>query len=188
GKGLAYTLILLGIFGIVVYNIGFAWFIFLGWILLQAANSGYQRVIYREALEGIKVGQAMTQNPETVNPDISIEEMVKEHFMQHHWIAYPVVENGDVRGVITIKSIEGLPRRSWKRKRVRDVMRPLSLDIVTRPETDIPDILSKLNTKAEGRMLVMKGGRLVGILTKLDVSKAIVRRLQSERETRRPAA
>lgn len=188
GKGLAYILILLGIIGPVAGSITLAWFIFLGWILLQAADSGYQQIIYREALEGIKVGQAMTQNPETVDPDINIEEMVKEHFMQHQWIAYPVVKDEDVKGVITIKSIENLPRRSWKRKRVRDVMRPLSLDIVTQPEAEVSEVLPKLNAKAEGRILVMRSGRLIGILTKVDIGKAIIRRLRSQQEQERPAA
>ncbi|HZD59348.1 MAG TPA: CBS domain-containing protein, partial [Anaerolineae bacterium] len=183
-----YILILVGVVGAFAGNISLIWFIVLGWILLQAADAGYNQVLYREALEGIKVGQAMTQNPETVDPDINVEEMVKDHFMQHHWIAYPVVEDGNVKGVITIKSIENLPRRSWKRKRVRDVMRPLSLDIVTQPEEDVSEILPKLNTKAEGRMLVIKGGRLIGILTKTDIGKAIVRRLRSEGEAEKPAA
>jgi len=188
GKGLAFSMMLLGIFGIFSGNIGLLWFMVLGWVLLKAADAGYYQVIFREALEGVKVGQAMTENPETVDPDINIEAMVKDHFMQHRWIAYPVVEDGDVMGMITIKSLENVPRRSWRRKRVRDVMRPLSLDIVTQPEAEVTDVLPKLNTRAEGRMLVMKGGRLVGLLTKTDVNRAILRRLQPEREERRPAA
>lgn len=188
GKLFAYTFILLGIIGAIAGNFGLAWFILLGWVLLQSADVGYQQVIYREALEGITVSQAMTQNPETVDPDINIEEMVKDHFMQHHWVAYPVVEGEDVKGMITINSLENVPRRSWKRKHVRDVMRPLSRDIVTQPDEEVTDVLSKLNTKAEGRMLVMKGKRLLGILTKVDVSKAILRRAQLEDQTRRPAA
>ncbi|MBE0448763.1 MAG: CBS domain-containing protein, partial [Actinobacteria bacterium] len=188
GKGLAYTLILLGIFGIVVGNIGFAWFILLGWYLLRAAEFSYQQVIYHEALEGVKVGQIMTENPETVDPGINVEEMVEEHFMKHNWVAYPVVKDGETRGIITIKSLENLPRSSWRSRRVSDVMRPLSPDIVTRPDVEVFNILPKLSVKAEGRMLVMEDDRLVGILTETDVNRAIVRRLHIEEETRRPAA
>ncbi|MDI6715638.1 MAG: site-2 protease family protein [Actinomycetota bacterium] len=188
GKGLAYLMILAGIVGPFFNNISFLWFILLGWYLLRAAESSYQQIIFQEAVEGIRVGQAMTQNPETVMPDINIDEMVKEHFMKHHWIAYPVVEDNRVKGMITIDNIKDIPRRSWKRKHVRDVMRPLSADFVTTPDSWISDILPKLNTKAGGRMLVVKGGRLLGILTKLDVTRAAIKRLRLEEEQRRSAA
>ncbi|MCL6472982.1 MAG: site-2 protease family protein [Firmicutes bacterium] len=190
GKGIAYAMILVGVLGPFIGNLNLLWFVFIGWYLLRAADSGYRQVIFDEALEGVMVGQAMTQNPETVDPNISIEEMVKDHFMQHRWVAYPVVENDHVEGIITIDSLNNLPRRSWKRKRVRDVMQPLSTEIVTTPDTEVSAVMPKLNsTKNIGRLLVIRGGQLIGILTKTDVTKTVVRRLRSkEREKEKPAA
>lgn len=188
GKGLAYMMIVVGIVGPFIGNSSLLWFILIGWYLLRAAESSYQQVIFQQALEGIKVGQAMTENPTTVSPDIDIESMVKDHFLQHNW-AYPVVEGSSVQGVITVNSLKDVPRRSWNRKHVRDVMRPLSTDIVASPDTEVTDVLPKLNTKAEGRLLVMKGGRLIGILTQADITRAIARRLrrEAEEEQRRAA-
>jgi len=185
GKGLAYTLIFLGIFGVVSGNIGLLWFIFLGWILLQSAESGYKQVVYREALEGVTVGDAMTQNPQTINSYITLDDAVRDYFTQHAWVAYPVSDNDDVLGIITFNSVKGVPRESWAYKLVRDIMRPLSLDIIAQPEAQLTEILPKLQTKADGRMLVMKGGRLVGILTVADVTRALMRQMQYKQEERR---
>ena len=187
GKGLSYTMMLVGVLGPLFGNFTLLWFILIGWYLLRASEAGYRQVVFEEAIQGIKVDQAMTMNPETVNPDINIEDAVKDYFMKHRWIIYPVVENDNVEGVISINKLKDVPRRSWKRKRVRDVMEPLSTDIVTSPDSEISDIMPKLNSKkTEGRVLVMKDDHLLGILTRADILRTIRRRLQ--REQQRPAA
>lgn len=188
GKGLAYLMITIGILGLVTGFFNLIWFTLLGWYLLRAAEAGYQAVVYHEALEGVKVSQIMTENPETVDPDITIEDMVKEHFVKHNWVAYPVVEDGKPIGMITIKSIQNLPRSAWRDRLVRDVMRPLSPIIATDPDTEVFNILPKLSTKSEGRMLVIKDERLAGILTETDVRRALVRILHIDEEDRRRTA
>lgn len=188
GKGLAYLMIAVGILGLLVGVFNLIWFALLGWYLLRAAEAGYQVVVFHEALEGVKVSQIMTENPETVDPDINIEEMVGQHFMKHNWVAYPVVEDEKPVGMITIKSIQNLPRSEWKDRLVRDVMRPLSPNITTDPDIEIFNVLPKLSIKAEGRMLVIKGESLVGILTETDVNRALVRILHIEEEDRRRSA
>ncbi|HZD59253.1 MAG TPA: site-2 protease family protein [Anaerolineae bacterium] len=188
GKGIAYLMIFAGIVGPLFGGlISLVWFVLLGWFLLRAAEAERIQVIYHEALEGVKVGEIMTENPETVEPGISIQEMVERHFMRRNWVAYPVVENGNVRGMITLKSLENLPRSQWAYTSVGNVMRPLSPDIVTRPDAEVFNILPKLSTIAEGRILVMQDDQLVGLLTETDVNRAIVRRLHLE-EMGRPAA
>jgi len=180
-------MMLVGVLGPLFGNFTLLWFILIGWYLLRASEAGYRQVVFEEAIQGIKVDQAMTMNPETVNPDINIEDAVKDYFMKHRWIIYPVVENDNVEGVISINKLKDVPRRSWKRKRVRDVMEPLSTDIVTSPDSEISDIMPKLNSKkTEGRVLVMKDDHLLGILTRADILRTIRRRLQ--REQQRPAA
>ncbi|MCL6471828.1 MAG: site-2 protease family protein [Firmicutes bacterium] len=187
GRGIAYAMIFIGIIGPFIGVFTLIWFVLLGWYLLRAAQAEYQEVVYHEALEGVKVGEIMTENPETVSPEITIEEMVRDHFARHNWVAYPVVKNEQVMGMITIHSIENLPREDWVSTRVGDVMRPASSRIIIAPEADVFSILPKLVTQAEGRMLVVKDGRLAGILTSTDVRRAVIRKLHIE-ETGRPAA
>ncbi len=189
GRGIAYLMIFVGLLGPFFGNITFVWFILLGWYLLQAARAEYQEVVYHEALEGVKVGEIMTKDPVTVSPNLNIADMVRDYFAQHNWIAYPVIEGGRVKGMVTLKSIENLPRSQWTAIRVGDVMKPLSANIVTSPDADVFGILPKLVTRAEGRMLVLKDDELVGFLTETDVSRAVVRRLHLEEgEGGRPAS
>lgn len=189
GRGIAYTMIFIGIAGpFFTNNLSLIWFVLLGWYLLRAAQAEYQQVLYHEALEDVKVSEIMTPDPETTRPDISVQELVQEHFLKHNWVAYPVVNDGEILGVVTLKSVQNLPRSEWNTTRAGAIMRPLSSDIVAQPDTPVLDILQKLATKAEGRMLVVQDGRLVGILTGTDVTRAIIRRLHLEEEMGRPAA
>lgn len=189
GKGLSYLMILAGVIGAVSGNLNLLWFLFLGWYLLRAAESSYQQVIIEEAIEGLRVEQAMTQNPKTVDPDLSIDTVIKEGFMKDKSSAYPVVENDKVEGVISINNIKNLPPRSWRRKHVRDVMEPLSGDNVATPDTEISDAINKIN-RSEGNgyedrhLVVIKGGRLIGILNRVDINRAIykVLRLKAEEQ------
>lgn len=189
GRGIAYLMIFIGIAGpFLLGNLSFVWFILLGWFLLRAAEAEYQQVILHDALEGVKVREVMTQNPETIDANATVEEAVRTHFALHNWVVYPVIEDGNTVGLISIKTIQHIPRSQWGSTRIKDVMRKLSSAIVTGPDAEVFDILPKLSTMADGRMLVMEDGRLVGLLTGTDVTRAIIRRLHLEEETGRPAA
>ncbi len=188
GKGIAYIMIFFGIAGIFTGSLSLIWFALIGWFLLRAAEAEYQEVVYHEALKGVKVGQVMTPNPTTVDPDITVGDAVRDYFLKHDWVAYPVVKNEETKGIITLKSIQNLPRASWGSTRVGDIMHPVSANIVTNPDVEVFDILPKLVTMAEGRMLVIKDELLVGILTGTDVNRAIIRRLHLGEEVGRPAA
>ncbi len=189
GRGIAYFMVVVGVLGPFLGNLSLVWFVLLGLYLLRAAEAEYQEVIFHEALRGVTVGEVMTGNPETVGPDMNIEELVEAHFLKRNYVAFPVVRDGDVLGMVTLKSVQALPRANWKNTRVADIMRPLSGDIATDPDVEVFDVLSTLITKADGRMLVIKDNRLAGILTATDVRRATVRRLHFiEEESGRPAA
>jgi Zn-dependent protease/CBS domain-containing protein len=188
GKGIAYAMIFFGIVGLFGGNASLLWLALIGWFLLRAAEAEYQEVVYHEALKGVKVGQIMTQNPVTLDPDMTIEDAVRDYFYKHDWVAYPVVKNGDISGIINLKSIQALKRENWANTHVGDIMRPLSPEIVTEPDVEVFNILPKLVTMADGRMLVIKEGLLVGILSSSDVNRAIIRRLHLSEEAGRPAA
>jgi Zn-dependent protease/CBS domain-containing protein len=188
GKGIAYAMIFFGLLGLLAGNASLLWLALIGWFLLRAAEAEYQEVVYHEALRGVKVGQIMTQNPVSVDPDLTIEDVVRNYFYKNDWVAYPVVKNGDIKGMINLKRVQGLKKENWANTRVGDIMRPLSPDIVTDPDVEVFDILPKLVTMADGRMLVIKEGLLVGILSSADVNRAIIRRLHLSEEAGRPAA
>jgi CBS domain-containing protein len=187
GKGIAYLMIFAGIAGIFMGAFNLIWFAFIGWFLLRAAEAEYQEVVYHEVLRGIKVGRIMTRNPVTIDIDTTVEAAVRDYFIKNNWVAYPVVKNEQAKGMVTLENIRQLSRKNWSNASVGDVMHPVSAEIVTEPDIEVFNMIPKLATMSEGRLLVVKDGRLEGIITRVDVNRAIVRQLHPDEESR-PAA
>jgi Zn-dependent protease/predicted transcriptional regulator len=173
GKLLAYMMIFGGAVGPFMGNFSLIWFALIGFYLLRAADVSYQQVIIKEALGKVEVKEAMTANPETVDPDTSLADVAEHHFRRHRWVAYPVVKEGSVLGIVTVDSLNAIPEELWRDEQVKDIMQPINSDFVVDPETSVAEALEKLGSKAERRILVMRDSELLGILSKVDVGRVI---------------
>ncbi len=168
------------IFGIVLIVLGVIYFIrgaFLGgiwWALIglfirKASQMSYQRVLIRRALEGETVRRFMKREPVTVPPDISIKDLVEEYVYKHHFKMYPVTKDGGLVACITTKEIKAVPRDKWAERKVADVARPCSPENSIGPETDATTALSLMGKTGQSRLMVIEGGRLVGLIALKDL-------------------
>jgi CBS domain-containing protein len=82
---------------------------------------------------------------------------------------YPVTDNGQVHGCVTISDIKAIPREQWPARSVRDIAGPCSEANTVRPTEDAMQALSKMNRTGVSRLLVIDDGRLVGILSLKDL-------------------
>src|SRR5246127_4072876 len=86
------------------------WIIFLGWFIRSGAETSLQQTQMTEALHGISVSDIMTRNPLTVNPGISVQQLVNDFFLVHPHGGYPVVQDDRLQGVVTMSSVRFIPR------------------------------------------------------------------------------
>jgi len=68
-------------------------------------------------------------------------------------------------GLLCLKDVLRLPPDEREANSVQAAMRPLTPDIVTDPAASLLDAMGKMAGAGTGRLLVMHGGRLVGLLT-----------------------
>jgi CBS domain-containing protein len=69
---------------------------------------------------------------------------------------------------------------------VGEVMLPLSEVTVVAPEEPLADLLPRVQTGAEHRVLVLDGDRLVGIVSPSDISRTVTGLMSTAQQTRRP--
>ncbi len=170
GRVFAIGLIFLGFFQILLGNIiGGIWFIFIGFFLEQAAASGYQQVLMREGLTGTKVKEIMTRNVISVDPSLSLSQLVEGFFFKYRYNSYPVAKNGEFLGCVTLNHIKQFPRDRWDKLKVTDAMDKLPSHLLLHPEEDAVEALSKMVRSGHGRLPVVQKGKLVGILTRRDI-------------------
>lgn len=148
----------------------------IGWFLNNAAESSYQQLLIRTDLEKVPVRQLMTPSPETVPPDLTLQELVEDYFLQQRYQAYPVTENERPLGIITLNRVKEIPRQEWDRRTVRETMIPVEKDVLVAPEETIPQVLQKMEASGARRALVARNGILEGIITANDVASWLRRR------------
>lgn len=170
GKGFAIALIFLGFFQLLLGSIvGGLWLIFIGFFLEQAAASGYQQVLIKNGLEGTKVKEIMSHEVISVDESLSLNELVENYFFKHRYNSYPVVRNEEFLGCVTLNHVKEFPREKWNELKVSDAMDRIPPEILLYPEEEASEALSKMVRSGHGRLPVVEGGSLVGILTRRDI-------------------
>lgn len=174
-------LIMLGLLNVLTGNvIGGIWWFLIGMFLRSAAQSSYRQVLLRKALEGEPVRKLMIEDPVTVPPSISLEELAEDYFMKYHYKMFPVVKDGRLQGCISMEQAKEIPRESWRERSVGELAEGCSGDNTIPPESDVVEALSAMNRKGKSRLMVVEGGRLLGIITMRDIMRHFSMKLELE--------
>lgn len=145
------------------------WFIFIGWFLSQGATAGEREVDIREAFMEAKVKDLMSKEVQSVPPNITIDQLVSDYFLSYRYVAFPVMWADVILGIVTLNDVKKISKEEWKNYTVRDIMTPLSPDITIDPENSAFEAFLKINKGSVGRLLVIDGDRLIGIISKTDL-------------------
>ncbi|MEF8756932.1 MAG: M50 family metallopeptidase [Halobacteriales archaeon] len=164
GKLFAFVLGLVGVF--------VNWFFILLALFIYVAASGEaQQTTLKAALEGVTVSDVMTtgENLRTVDTHASVSELLSRMFEDRH-VGYPVVEGGELVGMVTLDDAAEVTEVERDAIRVGDVMSD-DLESVT-PDADAMSALERMQRRGVGRLPVIEDGELVGIVSRTDLMRA----------------
>jgi Zn-dependent protease/predicted transcriptional regulator len=172
GSGFGIALIAVGaiqfIRGEVIGGVGM---FLIGLFLRSASQSAYKQLVIRRALEGEKVRRFMVENPVTVAPGISVEELVDNYIFKHHFKMYPVVEDDRLIGCITLSQVKGIPKAEWGSHRVGELASGCSKDNTVSADEDALKALAVMNKTSASRLMVVDGEKLVGVIALKDMMR-----------------
>lgn len=170
----SYFLIFLGFFSLLQGNlVAGLWWIILGWFLQNSAESSYQQLLIKQALSGLTVRSIMETEIKSVPPNITLEELAREHFLGFQQTAFFVSWGDEVLGIVTIGDLKKIPRDQWNSETVRQIMTPMDQIETVSPEENAYDALLKMTSKNVGRLPVMEDGKLIGIITRQGLLDAL---------------
>jgi acetoin utilization protein AcuB len=131
----------------------------------------------------MRVRQIMTKKPISITPEKRVGQALK--LMQKYNIRHlPVVQGGQFVGWITSRDLREVLLASMLEKiTVGDVMIADPLKIT--PDTSIEEAARLIHENKIGGMPVMEGGRLVGVITMLDLISAFLTMLSLLRSSSR---
>ena len=178
GQVIAYLFIFWGIWQFFTGNIlNGIWIGFIGWFLLNAAQSANSQVALQSMFKGVTVGKVMNAAPITVPANISLQRLVDEYFLPQGLRSAMVMQGDLLAGLITLGDIRHVPREQWTQTPVGQVMIPLEKLHVVSPEQNLNDVLPLMAGQDVNQLPVVQNGRLVGILSR----DAIMRYLEVRR-------
>jgi CBS domain-containing protein len=154
------------------------WYILIGWFIKDASGASYQQVRLDEALKGVTVRDAMVEGVLTVPGSVSVAEAAQEHFLRTGYGGYPVVRGEAVVGLLCLKDVLRLSAEERDATSVQGAMRPLTDSIIVDPDTSLTAAIGKMAQAGTARLLVMREGQLVGLLT----LNGVIRRLKMREE------
>ncbi len=149
------------------------WIIFLGWFIRSGAETSLRQTRLTESLAGVRVGDIMTRELLSVSPDASVQQLVSDYFLVHPHGGYPVISNGKLLGVVTMSSVRSIPREKREVERVSEAMVPYERTVTVSPTTLAIDALQLMAKNGVGRLVVMDGERIAGMVTRGDLMKTM---------------
>jgi Zn-dependent protease/CBS domain-containing protein len=152
----------------------------IGLFLNNAARSGYQQVLVREALSGEPVQRFMNPHPIVVDSALDLVHWVEEYVYRYHHRSFPVVSNERLEGMITTQVLNQIPRSEWSKHTVGEVMTTSIEEVSIPATTDALEALSKMQRTNSSRLLVTEGDHLVGMVTVKDLLRFLDLKLELE--------
>lgn len=165
GQLLAFGLIAFGIVGGLRGNVlGGVWMVLIGWFLQNAAAASHAQANLRELLRGVTVAQAMTRECRSVGRDSTLEQLVREEVLGAGRRCFFVMDDGHLRGLLTLHEVRAVARERWGEVAVADVMVPAERLASIGPEAELLVALEKMDDAGVAQMPVVEGGRLLGLI------------------------
>lgn len=174
GRGFGYGLVTLGIFATLGgAGISGIWLAVIGLFVGFASTAEAGQTELTVLLGGVRTADIMTPDPITVSPALSVQELLEDVVLRTHVSAFPVVDDhGAVLGLITLHEVRGVPAAARASTPVLAAAIPIDRVLVTTPEVPVPELVAEINRPGT-RALVVDEGRLVGIVSTTDVTRAL---------------
>jgi len=183
GAGFGVSLIVLGLLSVLGGNlIGGIWWFLIGMFLHNASNLAYRQMLIRRALEGESVQRFMKADAVTVNPSLSLGQLVEDYFYKYHYKMFPVVENSSRKlvGCVNTQMVREVPRGEWYLHTVGEVVRQCSPENTINPNADAMEVLDTMNRTQQSRLMVVDGENLVGVITLKDMLQFLALKMDLE--------
>lgn len=172
GRGIAIGLMVLGGLQVFAGNlIGGLWLVLIGLFLRATAEASYQSLVILQSLEDVRAEDVALRDPVCVPPQLDLGRLVDDHFLAQGFRAYPVVDGDAVLGIISIDALRDLDALERNTTTVKERMTPISQELVVSPDLPLAAALKRLEASPSGRLLVIRDGALVGLLSKSALSR-----------------
>ena len=153
------------------------WVVFIGMFLFAAALASRRQAVLRQSLATVPVRDLMVRTVTSIPPNCTLDEAVNQYFRPHGYVGFPVLEDGQLVGLVTVLEVQTVLPALWPWRRVGQVMCPISPSLIVAPDVPVIQAMERMAREGWDRLVVMQDGQIVGLVT----HSAIVHFLQLHR-------
>ena len=147
------------------------WIAFIGWFLESAAGAQVQQQMVQGQLVGHKVSEVMGDTCAHVSGETSLQKLVDDEVLAHGRRCFLVDRGDHAVGLLTLHHIKEVSRSSWATTTAAQAMTPLEKLSTIDPNAELWKALEKMGGDGINQMPVMRGGDIVGMLSRGDIVK-----------------
>ena len=116
------------------------------------------------------ISEVMSMEVASVPPSMPVSELINMMYMYKH-LGFPVIDNGRLVGIVALEDVNKSPEIDREAMQVKDIM---TREVITlAPDQPLTDALMKMAQKNIGRIPIVSGDMVVGIVTRSDLLRVI---------------
>ncbi len=164
--------IFMGIFGFLnaIQGGGGFWFILIAFFIYIGASEEEKSTEISIVLEDVKIKDIMSDKVKTVPSGMPVEELVDFMFRFKH-MGYPVVDDSEVKGIVTFTDVQKVPREERKNVNVSQIMTKKLITL--RADDDAMSGLKLMTMNNIGRIIITDENKIVGIVSRTDMLRSV---------------
>ncbi|HEY5541244.1 MAG TPA: site-2 protease family protein [Coriobacteriia bacterium] len=169
GQFIGWGMVALALLGVLNGDSGLIWFGLVGWFIAWLAGAAYRQQEVQSRLADLTVERIMTPHPDYVDGELSVDTFVHDHLLGRQHSRYPVIDRGVIVGVVSLGDVKTIARADWPYVKVVDITDKDLGNLSVDASTPVHTTLGRLSADKPGALLVVREGRLAGIVTRSDV-------------------
>jgi Zn-dependent protease len=149
------------------------WVVLIGVFLFVAARGTRRQADVRASLAKETVEHVMIRDVITVEPHLTVEDVVSRFFVRFGYDSFPVVQDGQFIGIVSTHDVQQLPRSLWPTRVIADIMQSRSDAVEISPQQSVMQALEQMMRHRQRRLAVVQNSQLVGLLTRSAMSRLL---------------
>jgi Zn-dependent protease/predicted transcriptional regulator len=145
------------------------WFILIAAFLFGAASASYRMASGASLPMDTPVRRVMRFNVPVIEPTLPLAMLAWKYLDHARDQAFPVMNDGNLVGMITAMEVDKIPRLDWGKYRVEQLMLPRDKLCIVGPNDDLKAALSALEAVGMNHAPVFDADHLVGMLNRRDI-------------------
>lgn len=172
GRGFGYGMIALGVFGTFAGAPGLLWLGLIGIFLIVAGKAEESGVEVKSTFAGLGLRRVMAVPAATLDANTPVDEALRESFATLGYHAFPVLEEGEPIGLLTIEHPGTLPADRRAQSRVGDLAdRDPSLFVDE--DVTVEELMARKGFQRHRRAIVRCRDGKIGLISATAMSRAL---------------